>query len=177
MSGYSLANSTESNMFEFLGQHPERARRFAGAMSSTSQASLNALAEYFQWSALPSGATVVDVGGSQGHTSLHLARSFPALSFVVQDVAEVIEGAHGKVPEDLADRVILVVHDMFKGQPSIGADVYLLRYVLHDWSDKYCIRIIENIIPALKKGARIVLQEHVLAEHGTLGLLQEMQVR
>jgi trans-aconitate methyltransferase len=164
-------------MFSFLAQNPDRARRFAGAMSSTSQASLDALAEHFNWSSLPSGATVVDVGGSQGHVSLHLARRFPSLNFVVQDIAEVINGAQDKIPVELADRVTLVAHDMFTAQPPRGADVYLLRYVLHDWPDKYCIRVIENIIPELKKGAKIVLQEHVLAEHGTLSLLQEMQVR
>jgi trans-aconitate methyltransferase len=164
-------------MFSFLAQNPDRARRFAGAMSSTSQASLDALAEHFNWSSLPSGTTVVDVGGSQGHVSLHLARRFPSLNFVVQDIAEVINGAQDKIPVELADRVTLVAHDMFTAQPPRGADVYLLRYVLHDWPDKYCIRVIENIIPELKKGAKIVLQEHVLAEHGTLSLLQEMQVR
>lgn len=164
-------------MFSFLGLHPDRARRFAGAMSSTSKASLDALAEHFDWASLHTSPTVVDVGGAQGHASLHLARRFPTLKFVVQDIPEVISGAEGKVPEELADRVTLVAHDMFTVQPPHDADVYLLRYVLHDWPDKYCIRVIENIVPVLKKGARVVLQEHILAEHGALGLLQEMQVR
>lgn len=163
-------------MFAFLAQHPTRARRFAGAMSSTSPASLDALASHFDWASLVPGATVVDVGGAQGHVSVHLARRFPTVNFVVQDIPEVIDGAGGKVPEELQDRVSLVAHDMFSPQPARNADVYLLRYVLHDWPDKYCVLVIENIVPVLKKGARIVLHEHVLAEHGTLGLLAEMQV-
>ncbi|KAF1980465.1 putative O-methyltransferase [Bimuria novae-zelandiae CBS 107.79] len=177
ISGYSLANDTTLNMFEYLGQHPDRARRFAGAMSSTSQASLDALATYFDWAGLPPGATVVDVGGAQGHVSVHLARRFPNLNFIVRDLPEVIEGAQDKIPEDIQGSVRLEGHDMFTPQPKEYADVYLLRYVLHDWPDKYCIRVLENIVPVLKEGAKVVLQEHVLPEHGTLGLLQEMQVR
>lgn len=164
-------------MFAFLAQHPTRAHRFAGAMSGTSTASLDALASNFDWTSLPAGSTIVDVGGAQGHVSVHLAQRFPTLNFVVQDIPEVIDGPEGKVPGELTDRVSLVAHDMFTPQPARDADVYLLRYVLHDWPDKYCIRVIENIVPVLKKGAKIVLQEHVLEEHGTLGLLAEMQVR
>ncbi|KAJ4288375.1 hypothetical protein N0V90_011609 [Kalmusia sp. IMI 367209] len=164
-------------MFEFLSQHPDRASRFARAMASTSQASLEALANYFDWAGLPDGATVVDVGGAQGHASIDLARRFPGINFIVQDIAEVIHKAQDKVPGDVSERVRLFAHDMFTAQTKDGADVYLLRYVLHDWPDKYCIRILENIIPVLKKGSKMVVHDHVLPDHGTLSLLQEMQIR
>jgi hypothetical protein len=176
-SGYALANNTSLNMFEFLAQHPDRAKRFAGAMSSTSPASLNALASYFDWASLPEGSTVVDVGGAQGHVSFHLAERFPSLKFIVQDMPEVVEGADTKVPGDLQGRVSLMGHNMFTDQPIEGARVYLLRYVLHDWPDKYCIKILQRLIPAMRNGARVVIQEHLLPEPGTLSVLQEMQVR
>ncbi|KAF2805009.1 putative O-methyltransferase [Mytilinidion resinicola] len=177
ISGYALANATTLTTFEFLSQNPARAQSFAGAMSSTSAASLDALAAYFDWGALPSSSTVVDVGGSQGHVSVHLAQQFSQLRFVVQDVREVLEGAEAKVPEGLEGRVGFQVHDFFAEQPVKGARVYLLRYVLHDWPDKYCIRMLRALVPALVEGAVVVLQEHVLPEPGTIGLLQEMGVR
>jgi hypothetical protein len=176
-SGYALANNTPLNMFEFLAQHPDRAKRFAGAMSSTSTASLEALVSYFDWATLPSGATVVDVGGAQGHVSFHLARKFPHLNFVVQDMPEVVNGAEAKIPEDLKGRVSFLGHNMFTDQPVKDAHVYLLRYVLHDWPDKYCVKILQRLIPALKKGTKVVIQDHLLPEPGTLALLQEMQLR
>ncbi|KAJ4360101.1 uncharacterized protein N0V89_000660 [Didymosphaeria variabile] len=175
--GYSLANNTKLNTFEDLGQDPDRARCFAGAMSSTSETSLDALAEHFDWPALPPGATVVDVGGAQVHASLHLAKRFPTVTSAVQDIAEVINGAQGNLPEALKDRLRLEAHDMFTPQPLQDLDVDLLRYVLHDWPDKYFVRVIENVVKDMKKGARIVLQEHVLAERGTLGMVEEMQER
>ncbi|KAF2107708.1 putative O-methyltransferase [Lophiotrema nucula] len=176
-SGYALANSTNLNMFEFLAQHPDRAKRFARAMSSTSPASLDALASYFDWASLPDGSTVVDVGGAQGHVSFHLARKFPHISFVVQDLPEVVEGAEATMPEDLKERVKFFGHNMFNEQPVRDAEVYLLRYVLHDWPDKYCVNILQCLVPALKRGAKVVVQEHLLPEPGTLSLLQEMQLR
>jgi hypothetical protein len=68
-------------------------------------------------------------------------------------------------------------HDMFSEQPVAGADVYLLRFVLHDWSDKYCVKVLKQLIPALKRGAKVVIQDHLLPEPGALGMLQEMQLR
>lgn len=151
-------------------------------MATTSKASLDALSTHFAWSELPASSLVVDVGGSKGHVSLHLARIYTHLKFIVQDLPEVIYGAADQLQssEDnnaLKDRIEFVSHDMFEEQPVKNADVYLLRYVLHDWGDKYCIYIIRNLIPALKNGAKIVIQDHVLPEPGTMGLLQEMQMR
>ena len=177
MSGYALANSTSLNTFDFFAQNPDRAKRFAGAMSSTSTASLNALISYFDWSSLGSNSTVVDIGGSQGHVCVHLAQEFPHLRFIVQDMHEVIEGAEAKIPKDVKDKIEVTVHDMFTEQPVKGADVYLLRYVLHDWPDKYCIKVLQELVPSLKKGAKIVIQDHLLPEPGTVSLLQEMQIR
>lgn len=161
-------------------------------MGTTSKASLDALSTHFPWSDLSNtkdgSNLVVDVGGSKGHVSLHLARQYPDLKFIVQDLPEVIDGAADHLlsltqdsqdEKDAAvkDRIEFAPHDMFEEQPVKNADVYLLRYVLHDWGDKYCIDIIRNLIPAMKRGARIVVQDHVLPEPGTMGLLQEMQMR
>jgi len=146
-------------------------------MSSTSKVSLDALANYFEWGSLPDGSTIVDVGGSQGHVSAHLAERFPNLKFVVQDRPEVIDGADTKIPEGLKERVTFMEHDMFTEQPVKGADVYLFRYVLHDWSDKYSIKAFKQLVPAIKKGGKVVIQDHLLPEPGTLSLLQEMQLR
>ncbi|EED14270.1 O-methyltransferase, putative [Talaromyces stipitatus ATCC 10500] len=183
ISGYALANNTPLNTFQYLSQHKERATRFAFAMATTSKASLDALSTHFPWHTLPSNSKIVDVGGSKGHVSLHLARTYPHLRFIVQDLPEVIDGAVDQLPEDdeavvtCKEKIEFMAHDMFDEQPVKNAEVYLLRYVLHDWGDEYCLEIIRNLIPALKTGAKIVVQDHVLPEPGTMGLLQEMQMR
>lgn len=145
-------------------------------MSTTSTASLNALATGFPWQHFPPESWIVYIGGSTGHVSIYLSRKFPHLNFLVQDLASTILSTPD-LPPDVKERVSLVEHDMFTSQPMLGADVYFLRFVMHDWPDFCCIRILQNPIPALKKGAKVVIQLHLLPEPGTLGLLQEMQIR
>ncbi|KAK2867938.1 hypothetical protein FQN49_003324 [Arthroderma sp. PD_2] len=180
VSGYALANnftSSTRNTFQFLSEHPIRAQQFARAMSSTSKASMDALCNNFDWTQIPTGSTVVDIGGSQGHVSVHLAQKYPHLQFVVQDLAEVVEGAAVRLPVDVKERVEFMAHDMFTEQPVRDAEVYLLRFVLHDWQDPYCVDVLQKLVPGLKNGARVVIQEHLLPEPGAMTLLQEMQVR
>jgi hypothetical protein len=40
--------------------------------------------------------------------------------------------------------------------------VYYFRSIFHNWADKYCVKILQNLVPALKKGARIIIHERVL---------------
>lgn len=117
------------------------------------------------------------VGGSQGHVSLALAEAYPLLSFVVQDkagqrTAEVI----GQVPDHLASRVRLTVHDCFDPQPEV-ADVYFFRHVLHAFSDKYAVAALKAIVPAMRPGARVIINDYVLPTPGTLSNSDEKSVR
>jgi trans-aconitate methyltransferase len=177
VSGYALANNTSLNTFQFFSENPTRAERFAAAMGTTSAASLDALSTHFAWSELSPNSTVVDLGGSRGHVSTYLAQKFAHLRFVVQDLPEVVKGAADTLPQDVQGRIEFLAHDMFANQPTQGADVYLLRYVLHDWPDKYCIDVLRKLIPSLKAGAKVVIQEHLLPEPGTMTLRQEMNMR
>ena len=130
----------------------------------------------FAWDSIGKG-TIVDVGGSHGSVSIALAQSFPSLHCIVQDQADVVKVAQTNLPPDLATRVAFMQHDFFTEQPVKGADVYLLRWILHDWSDAYAIRILRALIPALKQGSKIVVCERILPEPGTVSKYQERASR
>jgi hypothetical protein len=57
-------------------------------------------------------------------------------------------------------------HDMFTEQPIKDADVYFWRVVLHNWSDAFVLKALRSLIPALKLGAKVVIQDHGLADPG-----------
>lgn len=117
------------------------------------------------------------VGGSNGFVSLRLASAFPDLHFTVQDLKDVVASGASSIPPDLEGRIKLMPHDFLTEQSIKGADVYLFRWILHNWSDLYCIRILRNLIPALKRGAMILVNDNVLPEPGTLGQWQEERIR
>ena len=164
-------------MFEWLGKHPAEGKRFNSAISSLAPAgrSLSFLTQSFDWASLGKG-TVVDVGGMQGAVSILLAEAFPDLHFVVQDLPEVIEGAREKVPAHVAQRIEFVPHSAFDDQPVV-ADAYVLRAVLSNWPDKYCVQILRRLVPALRHGARILISDSIVPDLGTQSHLMERNVR
>lgn len=134
------------------------------------------LLDNYQWAAIGKG-TVVDVGGSDGVFGIAIAQRFPDLHCIVQDRPDVIAESAKKIPNELVDRVTFMAHDFFTTQPIKNADVYLFRWIFHDWSDKYSINILRALIPALKYDARILIHEYVLPKPGTLSLYQERSIR
>lgn len=164
-------------MFDWLSKNPAQAKRFNSAISTLvpSGRASSFLTQSFDWASLGKG-TVVDVGGAQGAISILLAEVFPDLRFVVQDLPEVLLGAQEKVPAHIAPRIEFVAHDFFTDQPAV-ADVYFLRAVLHNWPDEYCVKILQRLVPALRHGARIVINDSLVPEPGTLPLLAERNIR
>ncbi|KAF2730279.1 sterigmatocystin 8-O-methyltransferase precursor [Polyplosphaeria fusca] len=177
--GFAIAYGTDLPMFDVVGRDPERAKRMAGAMSfmhSGPAYSMQHVVDNFDWGDAANGL-LVDVGGGRGTIGAEIARLLPRISCVVQDLPDVIDGA--EVPEDLrhGNRLRFMVHDFFQEQPVKGADVYYLRWVLHDWSDKYAVQILQNLVPALKKGARVLVSELCMPPPGMLSPYKERSAR
>ncbi|KAL8671047.1 MAG: hypothetical protein Q9168_004440 [Polycauliona sp. 1 TL-2023] len=158
------------SIFEMLGKDPDRGRRFGAAMRFYTQDltwDLRHLVKGYDWASIDrSGAVVVDVGGGHGAVSQALARSTKNIHYVVEDLPGTVDQAKKELPAEFAERIEFKPHDFFTEQPVLGADVYLMRWILHDWSDKYCVKILRGLVPALekKRESRVVLFEYVLSE-------------
>ncbi|KAM0144231.1 hypothetical protein ACHAO1_000514 [Botrytis cinerea] len=172
--GFAIANNIENTLFSELGKHPFRAKRFSNAMAMVNREvgfESSHIVDAFTW--WDSIRTFVDVGGSLGEVSIALANSFPRLHCTSQDLQVVVDQASISVPQDISNRVTFMVHDFFTEQPVMGADVYLFRCVFHNHSDKYCIEILQRLIPALKPGARIVIAEYIVPPPGSVSKYKE----
>lgn len=123
------------------------------------------LAANYPWS---SAKKVVDIGGGHGLVSTFLARHSPTTSFMVQDLPSVVAGGPDAVPEELRDRVTFMAHDMFDPQPVKDADVYFFRSVFHDWPDKSCVQILKALVPAMRPGVKVVINDACMPPAGTL---------
>ncbi|PSN65224.1 S-adenosyl-L-methionine-dependent methyltransferase [Corynespora cassiicola Philippines] len=154
-SGYNVANETDLPIYQFLDQHPNRASRFGDADTKY-------LLEAFPWSSFDrKDVLMVDVGGSHGGVSYKVAEATSEMHFLIQDLESVVQVGKSVLPESLKDRVSFMSHDFFTPQ-TVKADIYFFRWIFHNWSDKYSIRILQSLIPAMNSGAKILLYEHVL---------------
>lgn len=103
---------------------------------------------------------IPQIGGSAGHDAFALAAAFPKLTITVEDLHECAPVFSSNVPSELASRVTFREYNFFEPQP-ISADIYLLKMILHDWPEAEAIKIVQQIRPALKPGAKIIFIDYM----------------
>ncbi|OJJ05843.1 hypothetical protein ASPVEDRAFT_138962 [Aspergillus versicolor CBS 583.65] len=181
---HNMANDTDLPFFEHLAQHPERKAHFENLMKAAGSArhlSTEHTIAGFDWAGLGE-ATVVDVGGSTGHVSIALARKFPSLKFIVQDLPDVVANAQSGVlslPDGaaLGSRITYLPHSFFDPQPVQGAAVYFLRMILHDWPTDDAVKILSQLVAVLGKDSRIIVMDSVMPDPGAVPLQRERVLR
>lgn len=177
-SGFCFAFDTvdKEPMFVTFGKDPNRARRMGKAMVSLTGGEgyevsylVNVEGGGYDFSEIDAvGGTLVDVGGSHGFVCVDLAKKYKNMKFVVQDLPKTVDSAPRPICADseVAERISLQAHDFFTEQVTKDADVYFFRWIIHNYSTPYAVKILKNLIPALKPGARIIINDHCLLEAG-----------
>ncbi|KAI1819381.1 S-adenosyl-L-methionine-dependent methyltransferase [Xylaria intraflava] len=154
---FTLVNNSAMGMYEILAENRDRAERFGMYFCHPDESPL-VLVDNYQWA---EKRTMVDVGGSHGHIVRSIAERFPHMKCFVQDLPDTVAVGAARLPVELKDRVIFMAHDFFTEQP-VKADVYYFRSIFHNWADEYCIKILQNLVPALERGARVVIHDRIL---------------
>ncbi|MEJ3745999.1 methyltransferase [Actinomycetes bacterium KLBMP 9797] len=143
--------------FEYIQREPVAAALFYEGMAAFSDAVDSLVIEAYEF---PSTGTLVDVGGGFGGLLLRALRRNPGLRGVLFDREQALSGhLLGQLGAD--DRWAAVGGDFFVEVPA--GDHYLMKYVLHDWSDDECVRILTNCRRAMAPGGRVLIVESVLA--------------
>jgi hypothetical protein len=148
-------------VFSYFDAHPDDAKVFGEAMTSISGVENPAVANAYDFSRFK---TLVDVGGSQGHLLAAILSKFKKLRGILFDQASVIERARtaGYVTAPaVRGRVELVPGNFFEAVPE-GADAYLMKYVLHDWDDETCVKILSHCRRAMAPKARVLVADCVI---------------
>lgn len=148
-------------LFEYPDADPAYSQVFDEAMTSYSRLETQAVLEALGEEDLAGVSHLCDVAGGYGYLLSHLLREHPHLTGEVLELPKVVEEA-GTLPEEVgvADRITFTAGDMFEAVPE--ADGYLMKHILHDWSDEEGARILTNIQEAAPAGAPVFVAEHVV---------------
>jgi hypothetical protein len=147
------------SLFEYLADHPDEARMFDRRMTSFSTVEIPQIVEAYDFSA---ARTVVDVGGGEGRLMAAVLAAYPALRGVIFDLPHVVVGAERALREGgVADRCTLTGGDFFESVTS-EADLYLLKWIIHDWEDDEAVKILRSCARAMDPAGKILLAEMVI---------------
>lgn len=145
--------SFDKSIWEWFGEHPEAGAEFGHAMRELTAIDLGALARAYPW---PRRGTICDVAGGIGTLLAAILDRRPRARGVLLEDGAVLDEAEGFLRErGVADRVERRRGDLF-GELDATADVYVMKWILHDWSDDACRGILARVRATMPSGSKLV---------------------
>jgi hypothetical protein len=145
--------------FDYLGDHPEESAIFDEAMTSLTSLVVQEVLAAYDFSGF---RRIVDVGGGRGSLLGAILQTNNDATGVLFDLPRVIADA-GRL--DLGPRCELASGDFFVDLPAAG-DAYIMKWILHDWDDAACARILGSCRRAIAPQGKLVLVETVVPAPG-----------
>ncbi|MEV0066224.1 methyltransferase [Amycolatopsis sp. NPDC050768] len=154
------------SIFEYFTKNSEEGALFSKAVTDLSTP---VIAEAVPVLDVSATKTVADLGGANGAFVLSLMVEHPHLLGSVVELPHAVPDARSEADvRGLADRFSALEGDFFEAVPA--ADLYLLKFILHDWSDEENVRLLRNCRESLTPGGRLAIVEIVLGEAADPGI-------
>ncbi|KAL7604406.1 trans-resveratrol di-O-methyltransferase [Lactuca sativa] len=144
------------NLWDFAGHDPNLNQFFNEAMGSDARL-VTSLVLKHSTNVFERLNSIVDVGGGTGTVAKAIAEAFPDMTCISFDLPHVVDGLVG------SKNLSFLGGDMFESIPK--ADAVLVKWILHDWSDEECIKILmqcKEAIPSKENGGKVIIIDMVL---------------
>ena len=163
-----------TSIWEYYKEHPEEGAAFTRAMHGLTSPIVEDVVGVIDTSKVELAA---DIGGASGTLVHRLMAANPNLHGIVVDLPEVVSSATTAARElGLSNRSTASPSNFFEYVPA--ADLYLLKHILHDWSDNEALAILKRCRESIRPGGRLVVIERLLGEMGepALGPLMDLHM-
>jgi hypothetical protein len=150
-----------TDFFSHLAQHRELSQEFNAAMSQAVSETAAVLPHAFDFGRF---TTITDVGGGDGTLLAHVLDAHPGLTGVVFDTADGLAQAPKTLERHgLQGRCTVSAGDFFRAVPE-GSELYLMKSVLHDWTDEQAVTILRHCRGVLPPGGCVLIVEPALPD-------------
>jgi hypothetical protein len=107
---------------------------------------------------------IIDVGGGHGELLVAILQAYPEAGGVLFDRPHVIEQSKQYLASTgLTQRCECLAGDFFEAVPG-GGEAYVLKSIIHNWSDEQSTLILDNCRRVMPAGAKLLLVERIMPE-------------
>ena len=146
-------------VFELLASSPELAEVYAAPMTARCAEYSRAVAAH---RAVAGANRIVDVGGGSGQLLVDVLKVHQHAIGIVFDLPAMQIAAQSLIDASgVGDRCTFVPGDMFREVPG-PADLYLLKWVLHDWDDERALAILRQCGASMSSDSRLLVIERLM---------------
>jgi hypothetical protein len=146
------------NTFDWFADNPDAARRFDEFQAVGTARSAASVAAAYDFS---SAGVVVDIGGGNGTLLTTILSRHTAPRGILFDLAHVVEAAKPGMDAEITRRCQFVGGDFFKAIPE-GGDIYVMKYILHDWEESRALAILATCHRVMRGRAKLLVVEDLV---------------
>ncbi|XP_057841455.1 (R,S)-reticuline 7-O-methyltransferase-like [Cryptomeria japonica] len=153
--GCAFSKAFGMSYWDYAAKNPEANKNFNEAMSCDTRAVMSSVLEIYE-EGFKKINSLVDIGGGVGS----------ALSIIVEKYKH-IRGINFDLPHVIASALPIpgvqhVSGNMFEHIPS--ADAIFIKWVLHDWDDDDCIKVLRRCYEATPANGKVIIVDALVVE-------------
>ena len=162
-----------ASYFDFIHQEPLMAKQFDEGMKNLSLEEEALIARSYDFSRYKS---ILDIGGGLGGQLYEILLINEKLQATLYELPNVIDLAQNTVPKNISqERVSFIKGSFFEAVPS-GAELYLLKRVLHDWDDDAAVTILKQCAQAMAPESRLLIIEAIVKDKNERDFVKDIDV-
>ncbi len=142
-------------VFEYFADHPEQAETFQKAMTNGSVIAAQSVLSAYDFAGIQ---RLADVGGGHGILIASILKRYPELRGVLFDLPEVVAGVPQSRIAEFDGRLEVEAGSFFERVPE-GCDTYMMKNIIHDWSDEHCRTILKLMRDKIPSTGRVLVCE------------------
>lgn len=147
-------------VWEYYTKNPEAGANLAKAMAGMSGAVLKAIIEVYDFKPYKK---ITDIGGGNGALLFTVLDAAPDSFGIVFDQPYVVEQTVNLIPIEMKHRCMTMGGSFFEELPA-DQDLYMTKWVIHDWNDEESIRILKNIHKVMPSGGKLLIIDSVIPD-------------
>ncbi|PWN71776.1 methyltransferase [Chryseobacterium phosphatilyticum] len=148
------------SLWDYYKKYPELAANFGRGMTGLSGMELQGIIQTYDFTPYKK---IVDIGGGNGVMMHSILNVSPESSGIIFDESHVIEKTKQLIPENLKNRCFVSTGSFFDKVPE-DADLYTMKWIIHDWNDEECVKILKVCHHAMPKGAKLLIIDAVIPD-------------
>jgi hypothetical protein len=149
------------SIWDYYKRTPEDGLNFMKAMTGLTQVLAKDVLDAYDFSQFK---TILDIGGGNGALLFAILEKAPGAKGIVFDEDYVVEETENIIRDKgLEDRCSVLAGSFFEKVPP-DADSYLMKMILHDWSDEKALKILQLVSDAMKPTSLLLVFEAVIPE-------------
>lgn len=160
-------------IFNYIPTHPELGPVFDAGMTSLNFYETDAMLDAYDFTGI---RVLADIGGGNGSLISAVLARYPNMNGILFDLGHVVARAQENLKAaHLAERCRVMEGNFFERIPA-GADAYLFRHIIHDWTDEQCLQILGHCRKVIPTNGRLVIADCVVPAGNSPSLSKEYDI-